>query len=74
MTEETIVRQNLIDDINYRPYCGNVVPRPPVGNGCSNPRTQWKQNLKQFVCPLCGWTSKFPDDFIIRYTTKHNLK
>jgi len=71
MTEETIVRQNLMDDVNYRPYCGNTHPsHSPLG--CNNPRAERIPDL-QFKCPNCGWTSSFPEEFITRYKLKHNL-
>jgi len=68
--EYSIVRNNLMKDPYYSPYCGNNVARPPLGNGCHNPRTVW--NGEQFVCPKCGWTSQFPNDFIERYKAKHH--
>lgn len=73
MTEETIVRENLMTEKGYRPYCGNDKPRNAPG-GCSMPRVNWSEELHQFVCPECGWVSKFPQDFISRYMTKWNLK
>lgn len=72
MTEETIVRQNLIDDVNYRPYCGNNEARQNIG-GCYNPRTQYRSVDGQFICPNCKWISEFPQDFIDRYKEKHNI-
>jgi len=72
MKEETIVRQNLIDNINYRPYCGNNAPRGRLGR-CSNPRTEYRTYDSQFICPECKWISAFPEDFIKRYKEKHNL-
>jgi predicted RNA-binding Zn-ribbon protein involved in translation (DUF1610 family) len=62
MKEETIVRENLMTLKDYTPFCGGVIL------SCSMPRTKW--NGKQFVCPKCGWTSEFPDDFIKRYKEK----
>lgn len=70
MTEATIVRQNMMDDVNYRGYCGNGISRLKPG-GCDNPRTIW--DGEQFYCPHCGWRSQFPDDFMQRYKAKHNL-
>jgi len=67
MKEDSIVRQNLMDDPNYRPYCGNN------GGGCYNPRTQLRPD-GQFICPHCKWISSFPEDFVKRYKAKHNLK
>ncbi len=65
--EETIVRENLMKDKNYRPYCGNW-------NNCYNPRTEYRAVDGQFICPHCKWVSQFPKDFIDRYNAKHNLK
>ena len=64
MTEETIVRENLMTEPGYSPYCGNNTSRTALG-GCDNPRTKF--NGEQFVCPKCGWTSSFPINFITRY-------
>lgn len=69
MTEETIVRQNLMDNVNYRPYCGNSKVGTRI---CYNPRTQWTG--EQFVCPHCKWVSEFPIEFIARYKEKHGLQ
>ena len=71
MTEETIVRENLMTEQNYTPYCGNMMP---FGHShhCSNPRTKWYYDLEQFKCPECNWQSEFPDDFIKRYKEKWN--
>lgn len=65
MTEESIVRQNMMDDESYRGYCGN--------NSCrTTPRTKRLENLQQ-KCPDCGWESKFPESFLKRYKEKHKL-
>lgn len=65
MTEETIVRENLMTEKGYSPYCGN--------NHCSHnmPRAHWSKKLEQFKC-YCGWVSEFPKDFITRYKAKWN--
>lgn len=68
MKEDSIVRQNMMDDKNYAPYCGNPISRHEEG-GCDNPRTLFDGS--QFKCPKCGWTSKFPEDFMARYRQKH---
>ncbi len=65
--EETTVRQNLMTQQGYSPYCGNDISRLEVG-GCDNPRTKF--NGKQFICPRCSWISEFPSDFIERYKLK----
>jgi len=67
MTEETIVRENLMTQEGYTPYCGNNAGRKIAG-GCSNPRTKW--NGGQFRCTECGWTSQFPFDFIKKYKVR----
>jgi hypothetical protein len=63
MTEETIVRENLMTRKDYSPYCGK--------DACSFkwPRTSFDNTKKQFVCG-CGWASEFPEDFIKRYMEK----
>lgn len=69
MTEKTIVRENLMTEKNYTPYCGNDKSSFQFG-GCRNPRTLF--NGVQFQCPSCGWRSQFPDEFIDRYKKKWN--
>lgn len=64
MTEKTTVRENLMTVPNYSPYCGNDKCKFTLWSS-SNPRTKF--NGSQFVCPSCGWTSQFPEDFINRY-------
>lgn len=64
----SIVRNNLMTKQGYAPYCGSITPRPPIGNGCDNPRTVF--NGEQFVCPKCGYTTKFPLEFIGEYKIK----
>lgn len=66
-----IVRHNLMTRPGYAPYCGSNVPRPPVVNGCTNPRTVF--NGDQFVCPDCGFTTEFPDEFILLYKINWGL-
>ena len=63
MKEVTIIRQNLMDDPNYTPYCGD--------SGCifDCPRTTWDSTKEQFTCQ-CGWVSGFPKGFINRYISK----
>ncbi len=68
--EDTIVRDNLINEEGYTPYCGNNFPRDN-SNGCNNPRTVF--NGDQFACPNCNWVSQFPEEFIDRYKTKWDL-
>jgi hypothetical protein len=63
MNENSIVRENLITEVNYTPYCGS--------DSCTYrmPRAKWNSKLNQFSCS-CGWVSEFPDDFIKRYKEK----
>lgn len=63
--EVTIVRQNLMEQPGYTPYCG--------ADTCKEhwPRTTF--NGQQFKCK-CGWQSFFPEDFIERYKIKWNIK
>jgi hypothetical protein len=68
---ESTVRINLITQQGYTPYCGSMTPRPPIGNGCDNPRTKF--NGEQFVCPKCGYTTNFPKGFIDKYKQRWNL-
>jgi hypothetical protein len=72
MTEKTIVRENLMNEKGYSPYCGNGLSRSTKG-GCDNPRTKWSSVLNQFICPKCGWISEFPQEFIKRYKEKWGL-
>lgn len=82
---DSIVCRNLLRRSGYTPYCGSMVPRPPVGNGCDNPRTQF--DGEQFICPQCGWRSSHSTEFIAYYKclanrtepcpnnlSKHNFK
>lgn len=64
MKEITIVRENLMTERGYTPYCGNT--------NCHfrNPRTKFTG--EQFECK-CGWFSTFPARFIKRYKEKWNL-
>lgn len=71
MTEKTIVRENLMTEQGYSPYCGNNIGRD-FKNGCHNPRTVFDGD--QFVCPNCAYRTTFPPDFIHRYKAKWNLK
>lgn len=67
---ESTVRKNLINQLGYSPYCGNMISRDLKG-GCDNPRTKF--NGEQFVCPKCGWVSSFPEDFIKKYKQKWGI-
>jgi len=74
MKEESIVRENMMEDKYYAPYCGSVFPSHPNYKTCSSPRTRWNEEHSQVKCPECGWVSEFPEDFIDRYKAKHDLK
>jgi hypothetical protein len=51
----SIVRENLLKDRGYTPYCG--------GKNCPcMPRTEFKRD--QFECGTCGWRSTFEPEFI----------
>ena len=63
MTEKTIVRDNLMTQKDYSPYCGNDICKYCM------PRTRWHSEKEQFICN-CGWVSEFPLDFIERYKKK----
>ena len=74
MAEISIVRENLMTQRGYAPYCGSVFPGHPNYHSCSSPRTQWNMNLSQLKCPECGWVSEFPEEFITRYKSKWAFK
>ena len=57
MKEASIVRQNLMDNKDYRPYCGNTHFVRLIWDG------------EQFTCS-CGYRTEFPEDFIKRYKAK----
>lgn len=59
----SIVRDNLMNEKGYSPYCGN--------DTCFElPRTSF--NGHQFVCPCCSWKSSFDEQFIVEYKDKWN--
>ena len=62
----SIVRDNLMNQPHYSPYCGTVSRR------CSMGRTTF--NGKQFVCHECGWVSGFDAEFIAAYKKKWDIK
>lgn len=59
----SIVRENLMTRPGYSPYCGGMDNRH-----CTMPRTRWTG--EQFKCPVCGWLSQFPAEFIAEYKAK----
>jgi len=62
--EKTIVRENLMTEKNYTPYCGS--------DYCMS-RTRF--NGTQFNCIYvgCSFETEFPKIFIDRYVKKWNL-
>ena len=57
----SVVRNNLMQEKYYTPYCGS--------DWCSygKPRTKWMG--RQFMCS-CGWMSSFDQEFIKEYREK----
>lgn len=58
----SVVRNNLMSDPLYRPYCGR--------DFC------WARlnfDGEQFTC-ACGYRTQFPDEFIAEYVAKWNAK
>lgn len=71
MTENSIVRENLMTQKGYSGYCGDELCKPRTNHSPERwPRTKWDKELGQFVCPKCGWVSQYPIDFIERYRNK----
>lgn len=62
------VRENLMNESGYTPYCGNDNAYGYGPGQCHMPRTRF--DGEQFVCPHCGWRSQFPADFIAEYKAK----
>ena len=63
--EESTVRENLMSEKYYTPYCG-----ADMCNG------RWPRTVKsgdQYKCPYCHWLSEFPQDFIDRYKKRWSL-
>lgn len=63
LTEDSTVRENLMEREHYSPYCGD--------GKCifRMPRTAFSPKLNQFTCK-CGWVSGFPESFIKTYLTR----
>jgi hypothetical protein len=61
----SIVRDNLLNEKGYTPYCGSEKCRYHY------PRTRF--NGSQFECS-CGWVSKLPESFIQEYKARLNIK
>jgi len=61
----SIVRNNLLTQKGYTPYCGS--------EHCTiMPRTRF--NGEQFKCHSCGWKSTFEKSFIIKYQKFNSLE
>ena len=72
MKETTIVRENLMEDKSYTPYCGDSLCLPRTSSSPERwPRTKF--DGEQFVCPKCRWKSNFPNEFMERYKQKHKI-
>lgn len=61
----SIVRDNLMSDPNYTPYCGAI-------DDCEYRMPRTRFDGEQFVC-RCGWRSGFDAKFIEQYKAKHAL-
>ena len=59
-----IVRNNLLTEKGYTPYCGNMMDCK-----AGAPRTTFTG--EQFKC-TCGWESHFPEDFMTEYKATWN--
>lgn len=62
----SVVRNNLMTQRGYTPYCGN-------GN-CRGLMPRSKFNGNQFECHSCGWESEFEPEFIAGYKSKWDDK
>lgn len=61
----SIVRENLMNEKGYSPYCGDFWCRFHM------PRTSF--DGEQFKC-MCGWRSTFEPEFIAEYKRKWGIK
>lgn len=66
MKEETILRENLMNDVNYSAFCGSM--ECPL----EMPKSTFNKKRQQFICG-CGAISIFPIEFIQRYKRKHKI-
>lgn len=64
--EDSIIRNNLMNEKVYTPYCGDDNCRKGM------PRTKLDAQKEQFVYS-CGWVSKFTPDFIKRYKVRWQI-
>lgn len=59
----TTVRNNLLNDANYKPYCGNFK--------CNTMPRAEKIGLCVYKCPSCGWVSNLSELFINHFVEHH---
>ena len=64
--EKTIIRENLMNQKDYTPYCGDELCKYHM------PRVKWNKGRDQFICS-CGWVSSIDIEFIERYKKKWNI-
>lgn len=60
----SIVRDNLLKDPNYVPYC-------PI---CTSLQRSKVNTILEFECSVCGWISSYPEDFKKEYIAAHKLE
>lgn len=63
MEERTFMHEKLLAIKGYTPYCGAQCR--------TMPRTRF--DGQQFVCPCCGWRSKYSSEFIEEYKKKWKI-
>ena len=56
------IRENLMNEQGYTPYCGN--------DECWGRWPRTKYSAGQFHCQFCNWKSQFPPEFIEEYKKK----
>lgn len=61
----SVVRMNMLEDINYRPYCMKCTGLYRLD--------EWN-NDRQLHHKVCGSTTSFPEDFLDRYEKSHSIK
>lgn len=60
----SLIRNNLMYQKDYAPYCGNAYPV------CHNPRAHWDEEEKSHKCTTCGWKPTFDQAFYQEYKAK----
>lgn len=60
----SVVRDNLMNEKGYTPYCGNL--------DCTRGMPRTKFDGHQFKCN-CGWRSDFERGFILNYKQKWGI-